>query len=163
MCNKSKLFFLKNASPRVHIPHSLYPPPPCPTSPPPDSGSPLARAKWNKGAGSHTLSAPAVPLSGPSATSLHRGILHSVNRPICTNCCKNRPGLRPSAEICPRAPIKGRSVPIDVGSFVLRLARGAGTRVWMRSGDSCHRLIPKSLAARRHVRSGLRGAPSVFI
>lgn len=46
--------------------------------------------------------------------------------------------------------------------FVLRLA-AAGTQVWTRSDDFCHRLIPKSLAARRRVCGGLRGAQTVFV
>lgn len=35
--------------------------------------------------------APTALQSGTSATPLHRGILRSVNRPICTNCYKNSP------------------------------------------------------------------------
>lgn len=35
--------------------------------------------------------APTALQSGTSATRLHRGILRSVNRPICTNCYKNSP------------------------------------------------------------------------
>lgn len=38
-----------------------------------------------------TLKAPVVQQSGTSVTPVHRGILPSINRPICTNCCKNSP------------------------------------------------------------------------
>ena len=55
--------------------------------------------------------------SGTSATPVHRGILHNVNRPICTNCCKNRPNAITLLRSASRS-IKAFSVLIDVGCFV---------------------------------------------
>lgn len=68
-------------------------------------------AKTNKGTGTQTL-APVVLLSGTFASRGHRGVLHRVNKPICTNCCKN------SQTQSLRWPVKARSVSIDVGVSV---------------------------------------------
>lgn len=116
-------------------------------------------AKWNKGAGSHAT-APMVLLSGPSATSLHRGILHSVNRPICTNCCENRPSSIPLLRSASRS-IKAFSVLIDVGCFVLRF--GAAEHERTCSDDFHHQIIPKPLVTRQHICSGLRGTKCVYL
>lgn len=105
-----------------------------------------SKIKWNKGAGSHTLSAPAVPPSGPSATSLHRGILRSVNRPICTNCSKNRPRLKSA--------LAAHQRPLCADRCGLLCAQvGSGNMSWKYSDDSWHWLIPKSLAVRWQVSS----------
>lgn len=107
-------------------------------------------AKWNKGTGSHAT-APLVLLSGPSATLLYRGILHSVNRPICTNCCENRPSSIPLLRSASRS-IKAFSVLIDVGSFVLKFgAAGTWTDVfrWLSPPDNSETISYKTTYLQR--------------
>lgn len=59
---------------------------------------------------------PAKASNGPrgatAAAWVHRGNLHNVNKPICTNCCTN--SQTPSH----RWPVKARSVPSSVGVSV---------------------------------------------
>lgn len=103
-------------------------------------------AKTNKGTGSQTL-APVVLLSGTFASRGHRGILHRVNKPICTNCCKN------SQTQSLLWPVKARSVPIDVGVSV--------SNTWRRPRSSNFQRSPPKTIWTMHLQGSLKTVTSV--